>query len=133
MRMTVTRGPDELPWPEAVFELPAGAEPWRLALLDDGTPVVLFVEPDGSGWLIAGQRTPLAVGPASDIAVDRDGVVVIAPCGHSGPVALRRVTPTADGWMLTTPLDASNYDGGGLVVTRDGRIGYFTASVSGSR
>lgn len=128
MRLTAIRGPDELPWPEAVFTLPSGAQPSRVAVLDDGTPVVLFTGPDGRGWLIAGHRRPLAVGPASDIAVDREGAVVIAPCGRSGRVTLRRFTPTADGWTPTTPLDASNYDGGGLVVTRDGRIGYFTVA-----
>lgn len=128
MRLTATRGPEELPWPGAVADLPAGAQPGRVAVLDDGTPVVLFTEPDGSGWLIAGPRAPHAVGAASDIAVDRDGAVVIAPCGHTGSVALRRVAPTADWWTPTIPLDASYYDGGGLVATRDGRIGYFTPS-----
>jgi phage tail-like protein len=128
LRLTATRGPDVLPWPDAVDDLPPDAEPSRVAVLDDGTPVVLLTATDGTGWLIAGRRAPRAVGPASDIVVDGDGAVVIAPCGHAGPVALRRVAPTADGWTPANPLDASNYDGGGLVLTRDGRIGYFTPS-----
>jgi phage tail-like protein len=98
-----------------------------VAVLDDGTPVVLLTEPSGEGWLVAAGREPRAVGPASDIAVDAEGIVVVAPCPADGQhLALSRYAPTGGGWTPSPPLDATGYDGNGVVVTRDGRIGYFT-------
>ena len=39
MRLTATRGPDELPWPAAVPELPPGAEPSRDAYRPEAADV----------------------------------------------------------------------------------------------
>lgn len=128
LTITATREAQEVPLPIGPGQLDATAVPSRIALLDDTTPVVLFHTPDGTGWLTAGAREPLDVGPASDIVVDADGLVIVAPCGTAGPASARRFRATADGWNELTPLDITGYDGSGLVVTRDGRIGYDAAT-----
>ncbi len=117
LRLTATRGPSEVPLPgrDAV---PPDAEPTRVAVLPGGAPVVLWQEPDGSGWLTAGDRPAEPVGAASDVAVDDEGAVVVAPCAGAG-AQLRRLVPTATGWTRALPLDAARYDGSGIVV--DGR------------
>ena len=127
LRLSATRGPVEVDLPPSVGVLPAGAEPRRVAVLPDGSPVVLFVDPGGDGWLVAGTRPPHDVGPASDIAVDADGAVVIAPCPRpEGRATFRRVVADGNAWTRAHPLDATGYDGTGVVVTPDGRVGYFT-------
>ena len=128
LRITATRGPVEIGLPTSFDDLPAGTEPTRVTLLRCGTPVLLACAPDGTCWLLAGTRPAEPLGPTSDIVVDVDGVVVVAPCPapDSGRSVLRRLVPTPTGWSRSTPLDATGYDGGGLVLTRDGRIGYFT-------
>ncbi|KAF0956735.1 MULTISPECIES: phage tail protein [Rhodococcus] len=127
LRLTATRGPVEQALPSTVADLPPDAVPTRVAVLPDGQPVLLFHDGAGEGWLVAGQRPVRNVGPASDIVVDAEGALVIAPCrSDDGRATLRRLAPTATGWTRTHPLDASGYDGNGLVVTRDGRVGYYT-------
>lgn len=127
IRMTATRGPEEVPLPATIVDLPPDAEPSRVAILRDGTPVILFHDGAGNGWLVAGGRPPREVGPVSDMVVDADGVVVLAPCpGPDGRAWLRRLAPSTAGWVRSHPLDASGYDGNGLVVSSDGRVGYFT-------
>lgn len=127
LRLSATRGPVELALPTAVAELPADAEPSRVAVLPDGSPVLLWHGTDGASWLLSAGRPALPVGPASDIAVDTEGAVVIAPCpAPDGRATLRRVLPTATGWVRARPLDATDNDGSGLVVTTDGRLGYWT-------
>jgi phage tail-like protein len=129
LTFTATRGPVEQPLPQGSAGLPSNARPSRLAVLRDGTPVITFVGPTGATWLLAGDRNPRPIGRASDIVVDPEGAVVIAPCpSPDGAATLRRLVPTADGWTRTSPLDATGYDGTGLVVTTDGRIGYGTAA-----
>ncbi|GAA3650857.1 phage tail protein [Nocardioides ginsengisoli] len=110
--------------------LPPGAVARRVAVLDDGTPVVLATDAAGESWLVADGRPPLAVGGASDLLVDPDGVVVVAPCavGPGESALLRRFVPGPADWRPEHPLDATGYDGGGICVTGDGRIGYFTAA-----
>jgi phage tail-like protein len=130
LRLTATRGPEELELP-GVAQVPAGSQPSRVAVLSTGDPVVLWHAPDGAGWLTAPGRPAERLGGASDIAVDAEGAVVVAPCAASGPghgTALRRVVPTAGGWTRALPLDATGYDGSGIVVTADARIGYWTAA-----
>ncbi|MGH3774184.1 MAG: phage tail protein [Pseudonocardiaceae bacterium] len=124
LRLTATRGPEEVALP-GTGSVPPGSEPSRVAVLPDGAPVVLWHAPDGAGWLGAGDRPPERVGAASDIAVDLEGTLVVAPCA-GGAAALRRLVPTASGWTRALPLDASGYDGSGIVATADGRIGYWT-------
>jgi phage tail-like protein len=126
LRLTATRGPDEAALPPGFDDLPPGSEPARVAVLADHVPVVLWHDPDGAGWLTAGGRAPRLVGAASDIAVDHEGAVVVAPC--AGGDWLHRLVPTADGWTRTQPLDARGYDGSGIVVTADHRVGYWTAN-----
>ncbi len=97
-------------------------------MLPDGTPVLLFHEASGVGWLVTNGRPPRQVGPVSDIAVDHDGVVVLAPCvDATARASLRRLAPATLGWTRAHPLDATGYDGNGIVVTADGRVGYFSA------
>lgn len=110
------------------LDLPTGAEARRVTVLPDGSPVVLAVDADGRGWLVLRGRLPRAVGGASDLAVDADGHVVVAPCpGPEGErLLLRRFAPGESDWSTEHPLDATGYDGGGIVRTRDGRMGYFT-------
>jgi len=112
------------------LELPPGATPARVAVLPDGSPVVLATDAAGEGWLVTDGRLPEPVGGASDLLVDPDGVVVVAPCpGLAGQrLLLRRFVPTSTDWRPEYPLDATGYDGGGICVTGDGRIGYFTAA-----
>jgi phage tail-like protein len=167
LRLTATRGPEPAPlpglepptpaaapgpWrrcepgavapppaaaPVLAAGLPAGSQPSRVAVLADGSPVVLWHAPDRTGWLAAAGRPVEPVGGASDIAVDTEGAVVVASCpappggsfgGPSGgpPAALRRLVPTAAGWTPALPLDAAGYDGSGIVATADGRIGYWS-------
>ncbi|MDH3299298.1 MAG: phage tail protein [Acidimicrobiia bacterium] len=129
LRFSATRGPTDQPVPASVDDLPPGAVPARLAILADGTPVVTFNDPAGGSWILAGSREPRLIGRISDIVVDNEAAVVIAPCpSPDGSATLRRLTPTDDGWTRSPPLDATGYDGTGLVVTRDGRIGYGTAA-----
>ena len=128
LRLTVSRGPQELALPGGFSTLPAGTAAARVAFLRDATQVVLATDPGGESWLVAGSRDPLPVGQVTDLAVDAEGAVVVAPLpSPGGRTVLRRLAPTAEGWTPTTPLDATGYDGAGIVVTRDGRIGYFTA------
>lgn len=124
LRLTATRDPSPVPLPGGA---PAGSRPSRVAVLPDGTPVVLWHAPDGTGWLTAAGRPPEELGGASDIAVDATGAVVLAPC-PGGAATLRRYVLTAGGWTRTLPLDASGYDGSGIVATADGRIGYWAAA-----
>ena len=129
IRFTATRGPEEIDLPPAAASAPADAEPARVAVLADGTPVVLLHDDAGGAWLASVGRPLLDVGPTSDVAVDPEGAVVVAPCpSPSGGATLRRFAPTSRGWNPVPPLDASGYDGRGLVVTRDGRVGYTTPS-----
>ena len=129
LRLTASRGPEELPLPDAVADLPPDAEPARVSVLRGGVPVVLFQDPTGASWLVSGRRPARAVGRASDIAVDATGAVVVAPCpGDPGAGMLRRLAPTAAGWNREEPLDAAGYDGRGIVATADGRIAYSTAA-----
>ncbi|MDH3754618.1 MAG: hypothetical protein OEU32_12165, partial [Acidimicrobiia bacterium] len=129
LRLSASRGPTELALPASVADLPPGAEPSRIAVLPDGEPVMLWHDETGDGWLVSGLRAPRRVGPASDIAVDAVGAVVIAPCpSPDGRASLRRLVATADDWTPVHPLDATGYDGSGLVATADGRVGYFTAA-----
>ena len=126
IRLSATRGPQPVPLPSPTTVLPTDAEPSRVAVLRDGTPVVLFTDPSGEGWLVTDGRPARPVGPATDLVVDHGGTVVIAPQPGGRPM-LRRVAPLAGGWLRAKPLDASGYDGGGIVVTRDGPIAYSTA------
>lgn len=133
LRLSATRGPAELDLPAAYDDLAdqqRGLEPLRVAVLHDRTPVLLVRAASGDCWLLAGARAPQSVGAASDIVVDAEGAVVVAPCAADDGrrSVLRRWAPTATGWTRTTPLDAAGYDGGGLVVTPDARTGYFTAA-----
>lgn len=131
LRLTARRGPEEVDLPDAVSQLPPGSVPVRVAVHPSGEPVLLFVDPDGAGWLVAGEREPFGVGAASDIAVDAGGVVVVAGCGVDGDEPadpFSRVALTASAWARALPLDGRGYDGGGIVATADGRIGYWTAS-----
>ncbi len=134
LRLTATRGPEELPLTRPTG-LPADAVPARVSVLPDGEPVLLWLDATGRGWLQAGDRDAFDVGGASDLVVDADGAVVVAPCPTGGATWLRRFVPGADrgpnGWSRAHPLDAGGYDGSGLVLTRDGRIGYF-ADVPGA-
>ncbi|MBK5224421.1 MAG: hypothetical protein JJE52_16420 [Acidimicrobiia bacterium] len=128
LRLSATRGPDELELPSGFESLPADAAPVRVAVLADHTPVVLAHDPGGDGWIVAGERPPLAVGQSSDIVVDVEGAVVVAPCAEAdGRAVLRRFVLLGDGWARARPLDASGYDGNGIFVDRDGRIAYDTA------
>ncbi len=159
LRLTATRGPEPAPlpglepplaapapgpWtrcepaapapppvgpPVPAAGLPAGSQPSRVAVLADGSPVVLWHSPDGTGWLAAAGRPVELVGGASDIAVDGEGAVVVAPCpapAGGAPAVLRRLVPAAAGWTPALPLDAAGYDGSGIVATADGRIGYWS-------
>ena len=128
LRLTATRGPEPAVLPGGA---PAGAQPSRVAALPDGAPVVLWHAPDGTGWLTLAGRPAEPVGGASDLAVDAGGAVIVAPCPvpPGGPRAmLRRLVPTATGWIRALPLDAVGYDGSGVVATADGRIGYWSAA-----
>lgn len=125
--LTATSGPEPVELGAPV--LPPAAEPTSIAVLPDGVPVLLVTDASGSSWLVAGERAPFRVGGASAVVVDADGLVVVAPCAPApGERALlRRYAATPEGWAPDSlALDASGYDGGGIVVTRDGRIGYFT-------
>jgi phage tail-like protein len=132
LRLSATRGPTEQPLPDAAADLPADAEPRRVAVLPNGNPVVLYADAAGDGWLVTDGRPPLEVGPASDVAVDLDGVVVLSPCpAAEGAVEgsgglLRRSALVGDGWARVGPLDVAGYDGSGIVVLPGGRIGYFS-------
>lgn len=126
LRLTATRGPEEVAPAGGVADLPPGSEPSRVAVGTDGVPIMLWHDPDGAGWLVAGGRPAHRVGGASDIAVDHEGAVVVAPC--AGDDWLRRLVPTATGWTRTLPLDARGHDGSGIVTTADGRIGFWTAN-----
>ncbi len=127
LALTATSGPGAVEFDAA--SLPPGSEPAGIAVLPDGVPVLLATDDSGRGWLVGGGRAPFPVGGASAIVVDAGGLVVVAPCAPApGERALlRRYAPTPDGWAADShALDATGYDGGGIVVTRDGRIGYFT-------
>lgn len=125
LRLTATSEPESVP--VDLSALPAAAEPIGVAALPDGEPVLLAADPSGTAWLVAGARAPLDVGGASALAVDHDGMVVVAPCpAAAGTTLLRRYVASVEGWTPAHPLDAEGYDGGGIVVTRDVRIGYFT-------
>ncbi|MGW0229335.1 phage tail protein [Actinopolymorpha singaporensis] len=128
LRLTATRGPEPTALPGGA---PVGAQPSRVAVLPGGAPVVLWHAPDGTGWLTLAGRPAEPVGGASDITVDADGAVVVAPCPQPAGgqrAMLRRLVPTATGWTRALPLDAAGYDGSGVVATADGRIGYWTAA-----
>jgi hypothetical protein len=126
LRLTASRGPQEVELP-GTGDVPPGSLPSRVAVLPGGEPVMLWHAPDGVGWLAAGRRPPERVGVATDIAVDAEGAVVVAPC-PGGVAVLRRLVPTASGWIRALPLDARGDDGSGLVATADGRIGYWTVA-----
>ncbi len=129
VEFSATRGPVERALP--MVGVPDGSTPHRVALLHDGHPVVLFNDPSGMGWLAAPGIVARRLGAVSDIAVQYDentgkDYVVVAPCaGPDDRTTLRRFSPVGERWNREQPFDATGYDGNGLVVTLDGRIGYF--------
>lgn len=128
LRLSATRGPTEIEMPAGAQALPPDAAPSRISAFADGQPVVLFETPDGDGHLVARGLASHRIGPASDIAVDDEGLVVVAPCASATPAFLRRFHAAKSGWTRRTPLDAAGYAGSGLVVLADGRIGYYSQS-----
>jgi len=113
--------PDGAPWP-----VPAPWEPARVTVPADGEPVVLFTDPGGEGLLVMAGRPAVRVGPATDLATDGTGAVVVAPA--AGGPAMQRFVPRPGLLLPAAPLDAAGYDGGGIAATTDGRIAFTTAA-----
>ncbi len=119
--------PSQLPDAAAVAEtgVPAPWAPSRVTVTGD-TVVLLYQTPSGEGLLVAEGRPALAVGPASDVATDAEGLVVVAPA--AGRRALQRFAVLAGRFVPAEPLDAEGYDGGGIALTHEGRIAYTTGA-----
>jgi phage tail-like protein len=118
LRLTARGVIEEVPLPE----LPAGAVPYRVAVLGD-RPVLLVRSVDERTWLVAAGLAPREVGPAADLVAMGELVVV-------GPAAGRfavRYAVVGDGWRPVDALDVTGYDGVGLAVSPAGRLVYTTS------
>ncbi|MEV5967198.1 phage tail protein [Kribbella sp. NPDC051952] len=112
--------PSQTPAPDGV---PGAWAPSRVTVAGD-ILVLLYQKPSGEGLLVAAGRPALAVGPASDLATDAEGMVVVAPA--AGGRALQRFAVLAGRFVSAESLDAAGYDGGGIALTHQGRIAYTT-------
>lgn len=124
LRFDARRDPLAVPMPVPSTPLPAGSTPARLTTLN-GSPVVLFRDSDGNGWLVIDGLEPREVGAATDLCIDSTGAIVVAP--YAGMRTLTRFVPLGDHLEPAEPLDARGYDGGGIAQTSEARIAYTTA------
>jgi phage tail-like protein len=108
-------------------QLPPGAEPRRVAAGPDGGAWLLLRD-GANAWVVrmtGGYLTqPISAPGADDLAIDGSGNVVIA-----GPAGGDLLVWAVDGRTArpAAPLDARGYDGRGIAVTPEGRIGFWTA------
>lgn len=108
-------------------DVPAGAAPARLAAAPDGSLYVLFVDAAGAGWIVP-QSSGHALGPvanAGDLEFRAPGILVVArrPNEELAQFRIDGATVVED-----DSLKARGYDGGGIVRTPDGEIGFWTAA-----
>lgn len=108
-------------------DVPPGAEPHRVAVAPDGS-VWLMLRGEAGAWIVrmTGERLdhPISVPGADDFDIDGSGdVVVTGPADYDllvWAVGGKAAEPAA-------PLAARGYDGRGIAVTPEGRIGFWTA------
>jgi len=107
--------------------LPRGAEPHRVAAGPDGS-VWLMLRGEAGTWVVrmTGERLdqPVSVPGAGDLDIDGSGDLVIG-----GPADRDLLVWTVQGRAArpAAPLAARGYDGRGIAVTPEGRIGFWTA------
>lgn len=117
---------------QPLWRLPWRGTPRPLKGEVPGRPTRVAVAPDGTRWVLSGERVYEAggkrvLGPvtgAADVEVDGQGQVVVA--GLPGGDLVRY--ETGDGVSLAPPLRAPRYDGRGLARTPDGRIAYWSGN-----
>ena len=108
-------------------EVPAGAEPHRVAVGPDGG-VWLLLRDEAGAWVVrmTGEslEQPISIPGADDLDIDGSGDVVIA-----GPADHDLLVWTVNGRIAeaSAPLEAHEYDGRGIAATPEGRIGFWTA------
>ena len=127
LRLTASRGPVEVALPAEIADVPGPVTARAISAFGSGEPVLLVADPSGSSWLVTAGFEPHRVGAATDIVVDGDGAVVVAPCAADRRrIALHRWFPGSPTWQPAMPLDATGYDGDGVVLTASGRVAYMT-------
>lgn len=106
--------------------VPAAAEPTRIAAAPDGSLYVLFVDAEGMGWIVP-QRSgrALEVANAGDLEFLGPGLLVVARRPGEELAQLKLDGPIV---VEGDPLKARGYDGGGIVRTPEGKIGFWTAA-----
>lgn len=120
LRLTAREGPELEPLP------PEALAPSRIAISPNGQVAVLL----GAGTedalivLVARPHVPIEAPGAADLEWESDDTLVAARApGQDFP----RWKVTAQAVERLLPLVARGYDGGGIVRTPEGRIGYWTA------
>jgi phage tail-like protein len=124
VQMAARTGPTDGKMPH-LKAVPSDAAPKRVAVDGSGNLFVLLDRADGSAWVVsAAQAQAQEVDGATDIAFDGQGNLVVA-CLPGEP--FRVFTLSTDGWTEIGPLEATGYDGSGIVLTPSGRIGFWSA------
>lgn len=125
VRMKARGAVERRPLSAVAANVPAGARPVRLAVSPRGDLFVLLRDGAGETWIATARPRTVAlrVAGATDLEfLDAETLVVARRPGETFAVFRWE-----DGDLLADePLAARGYDGGGIVRTPDGRIGFWT-------
>jgi phage tail-like protein len=108
------------PSPELISpRCPPGLRPARIA----SGPLVLWSDAERSAIAHPDGAVELELGPATDLDVSPDGVLVVA---RMPGMSFQRFRPESDGWVELEPVGAPGYNGGAIAHTPAGRIVFTT-------
>jgi phage tail-like protein len=104
---------------------PPGLQPTRIA----SGPLVLWSAPGRSAVARIDGTVELELGPATDLDVSPDGVLVVA---RLPGMSFQRFRPEANGWVELEPVAAPGHNGGAIAHTPAGRTIFTTRTGTGT-